>query len=198
MARIDLVEDYAVRLARESVRDSLMSHGEEAIVLPMYHPNKDDKIVPRCVCFDDIYKQSETFTCSLCYGTTFQGGIEQAYRVWCMFGDTPKDEEIDKKGVWVPDTRTIQTEGKPLVMDHDFVIRVSEWSIDHKALAIEGVYEIQTTDRRSLRTGNRFGQSRFDIVGQKSKAVLLADGQHPITKFPALGQRFDRYDNHPR
>ena len=36
MARLDLIEPYAVRFARQSIRDSLSSHGEEVVLMHAY------------------------------------------------------------------------------------------------------------------------------------------------------------------
>lgn len=139
---IKLVESYSVQLARNSVRDSLQSHGEECIALSMYHVNADEKIQPRCpICFDDTYKQPDP-QCNYCYGTTFKGGIKYATRMWAMFADTSKVEAIRERGVWVPDAREMQCEAFPLFMERDYVVRVRKWTSDHRPLEIEGYYAI--------------------------------------------------------
>lgn len=186
---IKLVENYSVTLARQSVRDSLMYHGEEVVVLQMYHINQDEGTATRCpVCFDDIYKSSDQL-CNLCYGTTFQGGVKTAARVWAMFSDHVVEETFRQRGVWAADQREIQVEAFPLLTEHDYVVRVRKWSANHVPLEIEGYYEIMQVTRDSMRTGNRFGQYTWDIIGQKANVTELQKNS-VITGFPVLNQDF--------
>jgi hypothetical protein len=187
---IKLVENYAVTLARQSMRDSLMSHGEECIALRMYHVNEDEGKAARCPqCYDDMYKQSNAINCSDCYGTTFAGGVKSAVRVWGMFTDQAVAEQIGAKGVWQPDQRDMQVEPFPLLTEHDYVVRVRLWDSSHKALEVEGYYAIQQVTRNSLRTGNRFGQWQWDIVGQKATVTELQKNS-PICSYSTLGIQF--------
>lgn len=185
---IKLVEDYAVKQARNLVRESLQTHGEQCIALAMYHPFFDaDR--PNCpYCNDDVYTGSGE-NCSICWGTGIQGGVKYAAKVWAMFTDTPGVEKYDKRGVWVADVREIQTEAFPLLLEHDYVIRVRRWNENHTPAEIEGYYGIQQVTRDSLRTGNRFGQSAADIIGQKAQLSKLADNVN-IAKFPVIGVPF--------
>ena len=197
MARIDLFENYAVNLTRQSVRDSLMSHGEEAILLSMYHANAD-KDFKRCPsCWDEDYNQPEDNTCTICYGTTFYGGVKQACRAWAIFTDQNQDEEIGKRGVWASDKRKIQTEPFPNLIQHDFVVRIRRWSRDHKPLEVEGFYVCGEVSQDSIRTGNKFGQYSWDSVGQNASLEELSSSE-PITKYPVLGKSFPRWDGKVR
>lgn len=187
---IKLVESYSVQLARNSVRDSLQSHGEECIALSMYHVNADEKIQQRCpICFDDTYKQPDP-QCNYCYGTTFKGGIKYATRMWAMFADTSKVEAIRERGVWVPDAREMQCEAFPLFMERDYVVRVRKWTSDHRPLEIEGYYAIgQGIVRNSIRTGNRFGQWTWDVIGQRANVSELQRNSI-ICQFPVVNVEF--------
>ena len=198
MPRIDLPEPYAIRLAKQSIRDSLMSHGEECILLHMYHvPEVQDK-QPRCpACFDDVYSQGERYDCERCYGTTFDGGVSQAYRAWAIFGDALDRETFGKRGMWHPTARTLQTEPFPDMWKRDFVVRVTGWTLDHRPLGIEGIYVFDEVTNENLRTGNHFGQTELHLVGQTADLQKISDDM-PIHKYPIVGVRFDRFDGRPR
>lgn len=187
---IKLVENYSVQLARNSVRDSLQNHGEECIALAMYHVNADEKLQERCpICYDDTYKQPDQL-CNYCYGTTFKGGVKYATRIWAMFADTPKIEAVRERGVWVPDAREMQCEAFPLLMERDFIVRVRRWSADHRPLEIEGYYAVGSgIIRNSIRTGNRFGQWTWDVVGQRANVSELQKNSI-ICQFPVINVDF--------
>jgi hypothetical protein len=57
-------------------------------------------------------------------------------------------------------------------------------------LVLEGFYLLGQVVRRSLRTGNRFGQYWWDVVGQKSQVAELPEKMHGITTYPIVGQSF--------
>lgn len=187
---IKLVEDYSVTQLRRFVRESMMYHGEEAILLAMYHVNADEGTVPRCPqCYDDIYSGSDYATCTTCYGTTFQGGVKFATRVWSIFSDKAASEKYGPNGVWAPDDREIQCEPFPELIEHDFVVRVRTWGANHTPTEIEGYYGISQVTRDSLRTGNRFGQWPWDVVGQRAKISELQSNS-VIYQYPVLNQSF--------
>jgi hypothetical protein len=196
--RIDLPENYAVRFARQSVNDSLMSHGEEVVVLTAYHVNLDYATRPRCpVCFDDMYQAGAENDCDQCYGTTFQGGVKQAARVWAIFTDAQDKEDHSKHGVWHPIARELHIEPFPDIMEHDWIARVTSWSADHRPQGVEGLYVCDVVDNESLRTGNRAGQITLDAVGQRAGLERLSE-QHSIYKYPIVGQVFERLDGKVR
>lgn len=193
MARVNLPERHAVRQARAAVRDSLMSHGEESILVSVRHVNADQG-ADRChVCWDDVYKQARIPDCDHCYGTTFEQPIRSAARVWSLFTDGSQNETIRHRGVWTSDDRAFQTEPFPRILEHDFVVRVSEWAPDKTALKVEGVYMVQVVYQDSLRTGARYGQTEFDVIGQRANVTRL----HNLTgiyQMPVVGRRFHRLD----
>lgn len=193
MARVDLYEKHAVAQARRSVRDSLMSHGEECVLVQARHVNAD-KGAPRCpACWDDVYKQPRLNDCPQCFGTTFAEPIRAASRVWAIFTDGSQNESVRPRGVWTADDRAFQTEPFPLIIEHDFVARVRRWSADRTALSLEGVYIVQQVFQDSLRTGSMYGQTEQDVVGQRANVTRL----HELTgiyKFPIVGHRFHRLD----
>lgn len=199
MPRYDLPEDFAVRYLRQAVRDSLMSHGEEAIVLSMYHVSVDEYTQPRCpVCYNDVYSQSEDQNCTQCWGTTFDKGVKLVARCWSLFTDQDTQEEsIGKHGVWGPDQRQVQIEYPPGLIERDYVVRIRRWGLDHTPLEIEGFYIVGKPDPVSLRTGNRFGQYGWDLTGTIAPVAELSDS-HVITKYPVLGRVFTRLDGKSR
>lgn len=199
MPRIDLPEDWAVRHHRQLVKDSLMSHGEECVILSMFHPNADKKQLRCTNCYDEDYHQSEDpQNCDVCYGTTFQGGVKSFARVWGMFTDQSQSEIIGRRGFWAADDREIQTEPFPDLIQHDYVVRVRKWSRDHIPLEVEGYYVCEVVTQDSLRTGNRFGQYSWDTIGQRAQIHKLQASSESITRFPVLGVRFDRLDGKVR
>jgi hypothetical protein len=199
MARIDLVEPYAIRLARQSIRDSLMSHGEECVLVHMWHVNEATPLRhPRCaVCFHDIYKSGDKYACPACYGTTWEGGVKDVYRAWAIFTDSDDAETFGKRGLWHPTASKVHTEHMPDLWQRDFVIRVARWSIDHRVLEVDGIYVFDNVQNESLRTGNNHGQTSFDNVSQIADLSRISDAM-PIGKFPVVGVKFDRYDGKVR
>jgi len=198
MPRIDLTEPYAIRQARQSVRDSLMSHGEECVLLHMYHVNEVQDKHPRCpVCYDDIYKQGEKYDCPRCYGTTFDGGVMRANRAWALFTDSNDAETFGKRGLWHPIASTFQTEPFPDLWQRDYVIRVARWTQDHRVADVDGIYVMKQVVNESLRTGAMRGQTAYDTIGQRADLSLIADTM-PIYLYPTQGVKFDRFDERPR
>jgi len=184
---LKLVENFAVAQMRRDIRDALQSYGEQAIVLGLRHEIADGD-AERCLCDDDIYNEGEG-DCGVCYGTRFADPVKKVAKVWAVFTDQVADEEFAKTGVWEPDVREIQTEAFPLLMQHDFVVRVRRWTADGQAAEVEGFYLVQKVTTDSLRTGNRFGQYVWDVVGQKA-SVTKVPNSVAITRYPVLGHDF--------
>jgi hypothetical protein len=202
VSRIDLPEPYAVRFARNNVRDSLMSHGEECVLLHMYHVNQvldaglDD--VDRCPdCFDNIYKGPDRFDCPRCFGTTFDGGVMTANRGWGIFIDADDDEVFGKRGFWHPIASAVHLEWPPELWQRDFVVRVSQWSLDHRPLVLDAIYVFKSVKEQSVRTGNQIGQTSLDTVGQRTELQSIST-EMPIWQYPIVGQQFNRWDGAPR
>ena len=200
MPRIDLVGPYAIRLFRQNIRDSLMSHGEECVLVHMLHVPEvqDDPNYPRCpVCWDDVYKQASKFDCPNCYGTTFDGGVKDIYRAWGLFTDSNDEETFGKRGMWHPIASSVQTEHVPDLWQRDFVVRVARWSADHRIEEIDAIYVFKGVTNESLRTGAMIGQTGYDTVSQRADLQLISKDM-PINKYAFLGQRFDRFDGRER
>ena len=198
MPRVDLVEPYAIRLARQSVRDSLMSHGEECVLLHMYHANEVQDTVPRCpACYDDVYKQGDRYDCNRCFGTTFDGGVAQAFRAWALFTDATDAETFGKRGLWHPIASSIQTEHLPDLWQRDYVVRVASWTPDHRVADVDGIYVFKQVVNESLRTGAMRGQTVYDTISQRADLQLIAENM-PISLYPVKGVQFDRFDGRPR
>jgi len=183
---VKLVEDWATTQVRRDIRDSLQSVGEPAILLALRHPGADADAA-RCDCHDDVYNDGET-GCPRCYGTSFADPIKTAALVWAVFTDMVDAETLSDKGTFTPDQRIVQTEGYPRLMEHDVVVRVRRWN-DDLPVEIEGFYGVQQVTVDSVRTGGRFGQYGWDIVGQKATCTRLSTSA-PITQYPVLGQTF--------
>lgn len=188
MGRFDYPEQWAVRQLRQAVLDSLMSHGEMCIFFQAYHSSIDTN-AERCSCYDDIYKdKGGSSGCPKCYNTSFKD-FKSVTRCWGLFTDSSNDEKHQKRGTWTSDDRTMQTEGLTILNSGDYVARVSYWDND-KPLAIEGIYVVGEVTVESLRTGVRYGQAPYDVVGQKARVRLLPE-DHPIYTYD-FNTSFDR------
>lgn len=185
---IKLVEDYNVIRKRNYTRESLQNHGEQAILLSMYHAD-DDVACPYCA--DDIY-DGGLEDCTHCFGTGFLNGVKAAVRVWAMFTDHQVAENYSQRGVWKPDAREIQTEAFPQLGEHDFVVRVRIWGENYVPLELEGFYAIQAVTQESLRTGGRFGQFYWDVTGQRANVTKVSEAT-VINKYPILGRAFPEF-----
>lgn len=175
MARVDLVEPYAVRDMRKRVKESMQAHGEEIILFQLYHASVDRK-APRCpVCYDDIYNSSGRANCPECYGTGFERGYKGKFRSWAMLGSKDVSEDIKKHGEYSPSAGQVNFEGLPQLRENDIFARVRSWSQDHRPLDVEGIYRIDQVKVDSLRTGNVFGQLPSNSVGQRSNYSRLDD-----------------------
>lgn len=187
---VKLVEDFAVNQLRRDVRDALQLDGEQCILIALRHPVADAND-PKCPeCHDDLYNEGEV-GCRQCYGTGFAEPIKEVAKVWAIFTDNIEDEEYGKRGVWTSDNRTMQTEAFPRLMQHDVVVRVMRWTQDGRVAEIEGFFSVGKVTYNSVRTGNRFGQHTWDVIGQKANVDQLIAGTSGITSFPVLGKRFD-------
>lgn len=180
MARVDLTEPYAIRMARRNVRESLMAHGEEVIALRMYHTDPDQGVQPRCpVCYDDAYEQGDTAYCTACYGTTFEGGVKVMSRTWAMLTTDNLNEDIRKRGVYQPFTHQVQMEWNPALVENDYFLRVKRWSMDHRPLELHAAYVVRAMQPEIVRTGNQLVQDGNDYVGQRGTCDQL-DRSHVI------------------
>lgn len=191
MAVIKLFEDYAVSQLRKDVRDSMMIAGEQAIALSLFHAGDSDAM-PCPECGDDIYDSPEAW-CTSCFGTMFVGGVRYSMKIWSLFTDHQVSEQLGRRGIYSPDKREVQLEAFPLLEEHDIIVRVKDWEADGTVSSIEGFYELRDVERRSLRTGPRFGQASYDVVGQKAQlAELPNDPRGGLTTFPVVGKLFEQ------
>lgn len=183
---IKLVEDYSVIRKRNYTRESLQNHGEQCVLLSMWHPADGAAQCPNCA--DDIYGGGSN-DCNICFGSGFNGGVKSAQRVWALFSDHQVGENYSQRGTWTPDSREMQTEAFPQLIEHDYVVRVRVWDLNGIPVELEGYYGIQAVTRESLRTGNRFGQFYWDITGQRATVTKL-QANVAINRYPILGQTF--------
>lgn len=164
----------------------------------MHHVNESAKTHPRCpVCWNDVYKSGGKFDCTQCYGTTFDGGINTAYRAWAIFTDAQDVETQGKRGLWHPVASSIHTEHEPDLWQRDYVVRVTKWSPDHRVMGVDSIYVLKEVTNDTVRTGNARGQTSLDLVSQRCDLQMIAEGM-PIHKYPFVGTKFDRWDGNVR
>jgi hypothetical protein len=180
---IKVPEDYAVSRMSQNVQEAFQFLGEELIYLRMRHVGIDPG--DRCSrCWDADYEQISDEFCPNCYGTTFDIPIVSWGRAWGLFTDNQsRNEQIRKWGIWETDDREVQVEQMVDAREHDYIIRVNEWSPDHKPINIQGRYRVDNTLTNSLRTGSRIGGQLMDRIGITCRAHALAYG-HPMSAFP--------------
>lgn len=183
MGRFDFPESFAINLARQSVRDSLMSHGEMAIAFAAFHPSRDkDAERYRCPHYDDIYKDKRgDGNCTECYNTSYTRFKEVA-RVWAIFTDSNNKETSAKTGTFIPTNKSVHTEFTPELVSGDYIVRVSYWN-GKQPMVVEEVYEIDDVQPESLRTGARFGQAYYDTIGQRLQ-VHKERSDHALMSYP--------------
>lgn len=158
-----------------------MAHGEEVVALKMYHAIPDEGVQPRCINFDDVYSANEHWDCDLCYGSGFENGIKQLGRVWAMFTTDALGESQTKQGQYQPFSHQVTTEPVPMLIENDYILRISRWSSDHRPLGVHAAYDLKVMTPESVRTGNQLGQDGNDYVALKGKATELPR-THPIYK----------------
>lgn len=185
-------------MLQESVRDSLRSHGEECVVLAMYHVANHAGIVPRCPdCYDEVYATENRADCTRCWGTSFDGGVAQAARAWMLISGADNDETFRREGVWANNKRQVQIESYPELTQHDYIVRVKSWSRDHRPQAIDDIFVTGVMNVTSLRTGGRYGEYATAGVGQVTTLDHLPP-EHLMYRYPVIGQKFDRLDGKER
>jgi len=190
MAVIKMFEPWGVQFARTQVRDSLMYHGEEAVALRLF---REEDHQPRCPrCYNDSFGQAQQ-DCPVCYGTSWQGGVKDARRIWCVFTDHSIAEQYGQYGTLEPDQRMVQFEAFPLLVEHDWIVRIKEWSPAHTVLHVGGWWQVDAVTRNSLRTGKQYGQTREDVIGQAAACSWFPRGTAAIQQYPIEGVTFPEF-----
>lgn len=184
-----------VTQTRKDVRDSLILAGEECILLHMFHTFTDQDTQERCpVCWNQNLKSTRRERCDRCFGTSFDGGVKEAHRVYGLFDDKPNTETIQKRGEYEPSNHHMQAEAFPTLMQHDHIIRVSNWGSNHKVLNVEGIYRVEEVHPNSIRTGTRFGGTSYDVVGQRAECNRLSSNSAIYLYLPqVIGQSFPEF-----
>lgn len=193
-------EDWSVNAAYANVKQTYQTLGEEFIALRMYHVNTDEGVQPRCThCYDDIYNQNDNSLCEFCYGTTFEGGVKEVWRIWGVFADQDQDEEKLKTGVWQNEDHQAQFEPHPDLNQNDYVRRVKKWdSSKQKPTELGAYFRLGVVAPVTIRTGARYGQTDEDRIAQKAKVFLMPKSE-VIYKYNIMTDViFPRYDNQQR
>ena len=197
MAVIRLPQQYANRRMAENVRESFQTLGEVCIFIQMHHVFWEDDDtetsttpIPRCPrCWDPFYKESSDMNCEICGGTglapdTTSRGMKKYGWVWCVISDNVANVgELKKKyGEWMPDDREIQLEAGVEPDQHDYLVRVQQWSSNYRPLVLGTRFRIENANYHSVRSGNQYGQAVDNTVGYKFRASRIRNYQ-PVTEF---------------
>ena len=206
MAVIRLPQQYANDRFAEQVREASQSIGELAIAIKMYRPWVEDlssnpEHFPHCPrCWDEFYQEPTDKNCPVCGGSGYSTsdtdrGIKEFGRLWIILSDNTFTQAIIRQyGQFSPDERMIQYEGGVELAEHDYILRVKQWSHDYRPLAFGDRFRLQNPyPTVSLRSGNEPAQyPGRNVVGYRAKAVILRDYQEtfdfppdqPIPRFP--------------
>lgn len=199
MAVLKLFENWNVTYKRNMVKESLAYHGEQVVLLSLYHAEIDTDIerCPRCT--TDEYQAGEEM-CPVCYGTslwhgkTQTGGVKEAHRAWAIFTDRQVTENHTNQGLVSPDVRQAQAEAFPMLMQNDVIVRVPHWDpVSHTALSPGEFYRVKAVTRNSLRNGPHYGQTREDVIGQSFEVALLPKDSVGICQYPIQNVIFDEF-----
>jgi hypothetical protein len=166
----------------------------------MYRELDGTQRCPRCSSSE--YNDGEEF-CPVCYGTnwfneqTGLGGVKKATRAWCVFSDHIVSEQYGQFGTLDPDQRQVQCEAFPMLIEHDYIVRVRQWGPGHTVVKIGGFFEVTAVTRNSLRTGSQYGQTWQDVIGQAATVNWIPPNTKGITAYPVEGLSFLPHSSSP-
>lgn len=198
---IRVPENYTSYNVASKVKEAAQIMGEEMIGLVTYRVGIDELTQPRCVCFNDVYDQTQNYQCPYCYGTTFAGGIKESWRTWGIINDDKNRDLVnsEKQGIFNTHKFSAQVEPFPSYMEGDFIVRVHQWDTNRAIpLTLAERYVITDVKQYSIRTGNRYGLSNQDQISQELQLDILP-ASHPIYKFDVKpNETYPRWDGEPR
>ena len=117
-----------VRYIRKAVREALEAEGELAIYYQMYNP-QNSAGVPRCThCLNGAYQQSDwgaSMICPYCFGTTFAGGIRQAWFTPLLFSKPDVRDEHHPYGDLAEQTSDLYLPDFISAWKGDFAVRIN-------------------------------------------------------------------------
>jgi len=193
MSIVKLTEPYTVTYLRSCVRDSLQYHGERAVLLSMYREEDDVQRCPRCASSEYLDAEEQ---CPVCYGTSWfseatgQGGVKMAAVAWCQFTDHVVTEQYGQFGTLEADQRQVQCEAFPMLVEHDYIVRVRQWGDNNTVVRAGEFFEVTAVTRNSLRTGPQYGQTWRDVIGQAATVNWVPPRTKGVTAFPVEGWSF--------
>lgn len=197
---IRTVQSYAANTMYARAKEAAQTVGEEVIVLSMYHVGIDEGTQPRCTCYNGVYENSQQWECPLCFGTTFQDGVKEAWRVWAIINDNRnQDERLKQGGVYLEGHNQVQLEPWPPVMEQDYIVRVKEWNTNTNVpLTFGRRLMCGVSQNISVRTGNYYGNGNMSQIAQTVEVKLLPPN-HIIYGFDILANvEFPRFDGEMR
>ena len=177
-----------VRYIRKAVREALEAEGELAIYYQMYNPQNSEG-VPRCThCLNGAYQQSDwgaSMICPWCFGTTFEGGIRQAWFTPLLFSKPDVRDDRHPYGDLAEQTSDLYLPDFISAWKGDFAVRINGFNIASQnpfkvtPEAVE-VWKIETPQVSVVKDGlSQIGS--FQRVGSTAKASLVnLDPPHPI------------------
>jgi hypothetical protein len=199
---------FANRRMAENVRESFQTVGELCIFIQMYHAFSEDADTEdgtdrdtRCPrCWDPFYKESSDMNCEVCGGTGLAAnatsrGIKRYGWAWCVISDNKTGNEMERKyGEWLKDDREIQIEAGIEPEQHDYLMRVQEWSTDYRPLVLGTRFRLEDPYPYSVRSGNQYGQVINNTIGYMCRAQRIRNYQpvavfdfpptEPVPRFP--------------
>jgi hypothetical protein len=176
--------------------DSAQRLGEQIIALKMFKssdPNNSSR--QKSEHWDEVYQQVDYFDReNNDYGNVFNGGVDQAYRIWSIWNESTDGEQYSKRGEFLAEKREVQTEPWPELVQHDYLIRVKRWSPTGVPLELHPFRYVITTPvtDATVHTGGQLSQTDADRWGQRFSVSALPEN-HPIYEYSVdLTQPFPR------
>lgn len=180
MSVVKLPRYHSVSRMQRQVVDALKTRGEPLYVVHTAHSADLFENEERCpVCYDDIYDQAtQSEDCPICFGTGIKNGIRNVGLVYGIVTDNTDDEEITRRGEFLPNRAQATVDGLVDLYQNDFIIRSDHWIDDVPQDPLEA-YTVAKVTKTTMRDGMRRGDRTDDILQQVVRLSLLPE-THPI------------------
>lgn len=177
-----------LRWMKKSVEEALEYEGEIGLFYQMYNDQNSDG-VNRCpYCFNGAYAQMDysgsNQWCPYCFGTTYEGGIKEAYLTAFLLSKPDISDGHKNYGDLAEQTCNLYLPSNIKAYKGDFAIRIngfdliSENPITAKPKSVEA-WQIQVPKISVVKDGlSQFGS--FQRIGTSARCSLV-NTAHPIT-----------------
>lgn len=177
MTELNAQRRGGIDIMRKAVMDLQQREGELVWLLEMYNP-QNSQGVDRCsYCFDPAYGTPNPVNgpfCTHCFGTTYEGGIKQAFLLYALVGKPNYQNQVKPKGQIAIQNMQFQFPWYAKVWEFDYVIRMNGFvETDGGYLPAQSIaYQLQTPTYSVLKDGlNYVGEE--EVIGVKAQGSLV-------------------------